>query len=209
MKNITNKWIIVNLSVVLVLSLGFAGCSSDDPASPVTTAEPTTFAETETFQSISLIDGGPELLELIPHAEKRYLPGGARLFLAYETNIIEPGNEPVEFPLNSSYFRYEGFGIPLGKHTGEGPSIENFIALTQVGSSTFTDWHGNQLACDYQGTFTMDQATGQVDFSGDIQFTGGTGRYDGASGSGGYVGRANVFEGAGQSVWYGTLVLDD
>jgi hypothetical protein len=209
MKTTTHRLIAVYMSVVLMLSLGLLGCSSDDPVSPETTTAPMSFSETETFQSIALIDGGRELLEEIPDANKRNFPSDARLFLTYETNTIEPGNEPVEPPLNSSYFRYQGFGIPLGRNTGEGPSIENFATLVQVGSTTFTDWRGDQLSCDFEGTFAFDQATGNVQFSGDLVFTGGTGRYNGATGAGGYVGRANVFEAAGQNVWYGYLVLDD
>ena len=98
-------------------------------------------------------------------------------------------------------------GIGVGSHLGqvdiEGPSQINFATLQQIGTSTLTGADGSSIEISFAGTFVP---TGPTDatFQGTWTVTGGTGRFNDASGGGTYDGSATV-GGAGVLNLHGTL----
>ena len=69
----------------------------------------------------------------------------------------------------------------------------------------YTAANGDKLLSSFVGTGTIDQSGG-VTFSGTETFLGGTGRFDGASGSMTDVGTASLVTGTGQLTGDGSIV---
>ena len=97
-----------------------------------------------------------------------------------------------------------GNATHLGANTGVQQSESDFI--TQCGHSELVAANGDVLEFAFAGTVD-DSGFPAVLFSGDFWFTGGTGRFEGATGSGVYEGTANVFEAAGEVTNIGSLTL--
>lgn len=87
----------------------------------------------------------------------------------------------------------KGKGLHLGKSTWFSNSLVNFTVLppAQTGDMVFTAANGSTLIGHYWGVVQPDPENPQgVLFNGDYLITGGTGRFEGATGSGVYYGRA-------------------
>ena len=70
----------------------------------------------------------------------------------------------------------EGEATHLGKFTRKEVITLNGASVT--GTMTFTAADGSELYCEFEGAFT-----GPATVAGEYTFTGGTGRFDGATGS--------------------------
>ena len=74
-----------------------------------------------------------------------------------------------------------------------------------TGTAVYTAANGDQLFTTFSGTATFPDRSGIVTFGGAETVTGGTGRFDGASGSFTRATRVNVILGTGQYEIIGTL----
>lgn len=86
-----------------------------------------------------------------------------------------------------------GKGLHLGKSTWFSNSVVNFTVFPpqQTGDMVFTAANGSTLTGHYWGIAQPDPNNPQgVLFNGDYLITGGTGRFEGATGSGIYYGKA-------------------
>jgi hypothetical protein len=81
-----------------------------------------------------------------------------------------------------------------------GPTTVNIM-----NTAVYTAANGDELHSSFVGTGTIDQSGG-VTFSGTETFSGGTGRFDGASGSMTDVGTASLVTGTGQLTGDGSIV---
>jgi hypothetical protein len=82
-----------------------------------------------------------------------------------------------------------GVGSHLGRVDIEGPSEIDFTTLQQTGTSTLTGADGSTIDISFAGVFVP---TGPTDatFQGAWTITGGTGRFEDATGGGTYDGSA-------------------
>lgn len=89
----------------------------------------------------------------------------------------------------------KGKGLHLGKSTWFSNSQVNFTVFppAQTGDMVFTAANGSTLVGHYQGIAYPDPDDPQgVFFNGDYLITGGTGRFEGATGNGIYYGHATL-----------------
>ena len=99
-------------------------------------------------------------------------------------------------------------GVGKATHLGESTFYSDAVAcpstLSQSGDMLFTADNGDQLWGSFEGDLAFSFPT--VHFWGDFQITGGTGRFEGVTGSGTYEGTAVVTPG-GKGILYfdGTL----
>lgn len=104
---------------------------------------------------------------------------------------------------------FEIFGTGNGTHLGKAEfySISvvdlNYVPGQQTGSLRFTGANGDYLDGSFAGTIVEED--GNVSFEGEYTFSGGTGRFSGASGSGAYAGTANLPAEMGQVTFSGTV----
>lgn len=98
----------------------------------------------------------------------------------------------------------EGKATHLGKSTWYADSWvdTNQFPFLQTGDMEFTAANGDQLFGTFSGTAIPD-ASGKVNFEGTYEITGGSGRFEGATGSGNYSGWA--LGDVGQLEFDGTL----
>ena len=99
-------------------------------------------------------------------------------------------------------FLYASFpGMIEGDHIGSGTiastSIVDNCTLVQLTEATITAANGDELVLDLVGSFDNSDPTNLV-FWGDFTITGGTGRFESASGGGTYAGTADGVAGVGQ-----------
>ncbi len=106
---------------------------------------------------------------------------------------------------------FEIFGTGNGTHLGKADfySISvvdlNYVPGQQTGSLKFTGANGDYLEGSFAGTLIPPDANGDISFEGEYTFSGGTGRFTGASGSGTYAGTANLPAAEGQVTFSGTV----
>lgn len=134
-----------------------------------------------------------------PAATQRFVP----IHGAFATTIVTvPTPNPFVFTLLVSFV---GHASHLGHTTGNSVYTVDFSTGQQSGSSTYIAANGNQLYATYSGTFTPPDPNGVVQFSGTQTFTGGTGRFQGATGTTFGQGTANVSTGVGQYTFSGII----
>ncbi|MDZ7342916.1 MAG: hypothetical protein ONA90_00210 [candidate division KSB1 bacterium] len=163
----------------LFLMLAFVamtGCSKDNPAEPQTTEEAVKGSFETTFQFIPMVcvDGGGT-------------PVDCSVAGAIPVVVATP---------------FEGVGnlSPLSNSTVSSKQTVDFTktppALT--GTDEFTAVNGDKLFATHSGISGAPDAQGNVTFSGEYLFTGGTGRFTGASGSATFTGSASLATNKGQ-----------
>ena len=107
---------------------------------------------------------------------------------------------------DNAAFIIEGSGVSthLGQNTLFSLSESDFV--TQCGHTVHTAANGDQLEYSYAGT--VDQSGfPAITFTGEFWFTGGTGRFEGATGGGTYEGSGHAFDGVGEVSNIGMLTL--
>ncbi len=98
---------------------------------------------------------------------------------------------------NSFIIFGEGNATHMGRSSFEGPSQVDPATGIQTGTSTMNAADGDQLSIAYEGvTFPINGGTG-VGFNGAYTFTGGTGKFLGATGGGAYEGTFSFITGTG------------
>ena len=87
-----------------------------------------------------------------------------------------------------------GTATHMGAVTIDGPSEVDVVAGRQTATSTLTAANGDQLTLAIDGTvqFTGPGPTDPVTFTGSWEVVSGTGRFDGATGGGTYVGVSEI-----------------
>jgi len=206
---------------VLVLSLGLVACSGDEPLAPSVGGDESNAGDPWqlALDEIRAQEDGPELLAALePHLaevqrqfdDAALKHDGARLFVAVERTEIT-FVPPFPPPLVNLEIDYDGVGTVVGRHTGFSPLTQDITVFpfVQWGEMTFYPASGGDLVCDFVGTSVPGEEVGDVVFDGDITFSGGSGRFAGATGSGHYAGTANEISATGSIVWWGILDLDD
>ena len=102
-----------------------------------------------------------------------------------------------------------GHATHLGAVTGSGiDCITPTSAYTYAFSNgvlTLTAANGDQLRAEYQGTLTPSATPPIYTIAGTYRFIGGTGRFNGASGTGTISGLENLGTGQGNFVFNGTI----
>lgn len=159
----------------ICLVLLLAGCSQDEPVSPNSSAS----------------NAPGSLSKLVPFR------------VHFETTFEIISTTPP------GVLTFEIFGTGNGTHLGKADfySISvvdlNYVPGQQTGSLKFTGANGDYLEGSFAGTIVEDG--GNVSFEGEYTFSGGTGRFSGASGSGVYAGTANLAAEMGQVTFSGTV----
>src|SRR5262245_20792244 len=90
-----------------------------------------------------------------------------------------------------------GQATHMGQVSIDGPTLTDFAALTQTGTSTFTAADGSELEFRIGGTFHFTSPT-DVAFSGSWTVISGTGRFADSSGGGSYHGTGSVASNTGE-----------
>ena len=131
-------------------------------------------------------------------------------FHATETNTIEIVCNPFEcdppIPVSVAIFEGGGQATYLGNYTIFTDS-QVFVfedPLVQITQSVMTAANGDELWWDGDGTATQPTPT-TVIFSGTFTFTGGTGRFENATGGGTFAGTADLAAATGQYVMDGEI----
>jgi hypothetical protein len=106
---------------------------------------------------------------------------------------------------------FEGVGRirPFGKTTVSSTQTVDFTTTppTLTGAVEFTFRNGDKLYATHTGVSGVPDATGTVTFSGKYVFTGGTGKFDGASGEVKFEGTASIPTGIGEFSLRGKIKL--
>jgi hypothetical protein len=89
---------------------------------------------------------------------------------------------PIAPPIVSVLLETSGTASQLGRFTLQAPHIVNQATLTAVGTYVFTAADGSTLTASLSGSAAM-VAPGQLQISETGAITGGTGRFDGATGT--------------------------
>lgn len=89
---------------------------------------------------------------------------------------------PINPPIVSVLLETSGQATQLGRFSLEAPHIVNQATLTAVGTYVFTAADGSTLTASLSGSATL-VAPGQLAIAEQGVITGGTGRFDGATGS--------------------------
>jgi hypothetical protein len=89
---------------------------------------------------------------------------------------------PINPPIVSVLLETSGTASQLGRFTLEAPHIVNQATLTAVGTYLFTAADGSTLTASLSGSASL-VAPGQLAIAETGTITGGTGRFDGATGS--------------------------
>jgi hypothetical protein len=92
----------------------------------------------------------------------------------------------------------------LGRSLFDGELVINLITRTQEGTRTFTAANGDELYASVVGASTP-AGPGLIAFSATFTFTGGTGRFENASGTATGTGVANQTTGATSVSLHGAL----
>jgi hypothetical protein len=120
------------------------------------------------------------------------------------TAVLVPTPVPGVFALTISSV---GHVSHLGPTTGSSVhTVDQTVSpALQFGTNTYIAANGDRLFSTYSGTASPPNVSGVIQFSGTQTFTGGTGRFNGATGSTTVQGQANVFTGIGQFTFSGTI----
>ena len=171
--------LLTTLAIVAML-----GCSKDNPAEP-----PAEEAVKSSFETT---------FQFIPQV------------------CVEGGGTPVDCSVAGAVpvvvsMPFKGVGglSDLNKGTVSSEQTVDFTKTppTMTGTNEFTAANGDKLYATHSGVSGAPDATGSVTFSGEYVFTGGTGKYLGASGSAEFTGSANIPTGKGQLSLDGKIIL--
>jgi len=208
-------------TMLALFAFALVSCSSDDPATPTSLSEDTELTTEEIWLAAHAdltrqVNDPAMMEELAPILEEAraqldndMLKHRGRFLLTYSTTAVQIVPPPPP-PTIHLHIDYNGFGTVLGRHTGFSDSYNDItvVPATQVTTSYSTDAHGDVLDWTSFGYFENSEDGLIVSFWGDITHTGGTGRYDGATGSSRYYGKANNVELAGWFLTWGWLNLE-
>jgi hypothetical protein len=103
---------------------------------------------------------------------------------------------PIAPPIVSVVLETSGQASQLGRFTLVAPHTVNQATLTATGNYTFTAADGSTLTATLAGTATL-VAPGQLSIAETGTITGGTGRFEGATGS--FSTQRTFFPGTGQT----------
>ena len=103
---------------------------------------------------------------------------------------------PIAPPVVSVLLETSGHATQLGRFTLVAPHAVNQATLTATGTYTFTAADGSTLTATLAGTATL-VAPGQLSIAETGTITGGTGRFEGATGS--FSTQRTFFPGTGQT----------
>jgi len=171
-----------SILLLLILCLALVSCSNDSSTDPVA-------------PTLSAGDADKDGM-MVP-----------RPFRGTWVTAISPPADPIpgcDGDPTTGPFEIAGWGraTHMGNTTYNSVSESDFI--NQCGSGSITAANGDQLFVEFGGDVDASQLP-FVTFSGDFTFTGGTGRFAGASGSGTYSGSASVAESAGEVTYDGMI----
>jgi len=134
-----------------------------------------------------------------PAVTQRFVP----IHGAFATTFVQvPTPNPAVFTLLISCV---GQASHLGHSTASLVHAIDFSTSVQSGPSTYTAANGDQLFATYTGIAGAPGPNGVLQFSGTQTFTGGTGRFSGATGTSVVQGTANVVTGVGQFTFSGVI----
>ncbi len=102
-------------------------------------------------------------------------------------------------------FIVEGHGTHLGRFTGEAEAVFNLADLTYEGTSHWIGANGDTIFGTIAGSLTPTTTEGLFDNDETFTVEGGTGRFEGATGSGSAGGQINLVTGLGDSPFQGTI----
>jgi len=196
-------------ALLLATSLGLVACSDDTLTSPTDPAPQASLDEQWQTQVDALRAeiGDEAMAELTPQLEQaRASLGdtaakhGARLYLSYATTTFD-----------QAYIYLTGWGTVIGPYTAVATNVvdNSVYPFIQYTTTTHTDQDGDEITFDSVGTGTLNEDGTVTEFSGSAEWTGGTGRYAGATGTLCYTGNANLVEFTGQILYWGWIDLND
>ena len=176
------------ISVICTLLLAMAllvGCSEKKPITPNTGAELGT-------DGVDQKGAG----EAIPAMLNGNNTVGFHMKVRNTIEVVPPYDDPT---ILHAIFEGGGGSHPFGPFELYSTSVVdfNFFPFHQVTTYVFTYKNGDELHANSVGNGITDPVGNPV-FSGDITFTGGTGLFNSASGSGTYAGTADIAAGTGQ-----------
>jgi len=90
---------------------------------------------------------------------------------------------PLDGPIVAVRLEATGTATYLGRFTLVAPHVVNQATLTGVGTYLLTAANGDTITADLAGLATMVEPPNVISISETATVTGGTGRFDGASGS--------------------------
>lgn len=165
------------VSLAPVLTLALAACGAELPSSPITDLNAAQYSE----------------------AADHERPFRAECNLRIQPpTVVSPG---VIAQIDTG----DCHALHLGKSTLVSDKVINLAAGTQTIQATFTAANGDVLRATGTGTNAM-VAPGIVNFTADMTFTGGTGRFAGASGRAVIRGQANLAEARSAMVMEGFIL---
>jgi len=153
---------------------------------------------------------GRSLLVLITVAAAAAFAAPAVLGAGPNFDVVSHGTVTFGFPPTCAGVFITETGTSAGTHIGGSGlfAAEECAGATAIGQATITATNGDRLTLNYQTTnSTIDLSTGDFQDAGTFQFTGGTGRFAGASGSGTFTASGNFFAGATTTEFVGSLDL--
>jgi len=169
---------VVSLSFVVILA---AGC--DDTRTALTVPDATFQAQRSATE------------QTIPFRTSSYLFHGVAA-------VAEPGcNAPGE---SRRYLAGEGSATHLGSYTVQLSFCARAGGILDDGLGTFVGANGDLLRLTFEGTSAFAPPF-TLNFTSYAVFTGGTGRFDGATGDAVVTGSLDVRTGAGDGKWEGTI----
>jgi len=176
----------LRFSVACTLFLAMAllvGCSEETPMAPNTAAE----LASDGVDQKGAGEAGPALMQ-----GNNTVPIHMEVF-----NTIQIVSEIP--PITHAIFEGGGNSHPFGPFELYSESWidgSNYPTFLQVATYVFTYRNGDELHANSAGTGEAD-AFGNPFFDGNITFSGGTGRFSNATGSGTYAGTADIAAGTG------------
>ncbi len=207
MKTLFRQRIALFVPFLFLLSLGLVACSDDTLTAP-TGSEPQTSLDEAWQHEVDALAAqvGPDVMaELAPQLEQAResladgaLKHGRRLYLSYATTAFD-----------EELLYYDGWSTISGAFTGFATHELDYTTdpFGQTTLKTLTDGNGDDHVIATIGFFTVSEDGLNIQFWGDGEFAGGTGRYDGATGSVRYFGDASFVTATGRIVEFGWVSL--
>jgi hypothetical protein len=176
------------ISVIFALLFAMAflvGCSEEGPMTPNTGAE-------LGLDGVDQKGAG----EAIPAMLNGNNTVGIHMEIWNTIEVVPPDDDPT---ILHAIFEGGGRSHPFGPFELYSTSVVdyNFYPYHQESTMVFTFRNGDELHGNAVGTGITDP-NGNPIFNGDITFTGGTGLFNSASGSGTYAGTADIAAATGQ-----------
>ncbi|MEO6596525.1 MAG: hypothetical protein ABIP94_17375 [Planctomycetota bacterium] len=140
-------------------------------------------------------------MSAVPAVAQQFVPIQGTLTTTF---VLAPTPVPGVFTLTFSSVGHVSY---LGRTTGSSVhTVDQTVSpALQYGTNTYIAANGDSLFSTYSGTASPPDVNGVIQFSGTQTFTGGTGRFNGATGSTTLQGTANVYTGIGQFTFSGII----